>query len=151
MDKMRTATPLPCPICASTWTVHQVQNALDLGAMGCLSGYITDAKLAVAIRQAARGEVTLSSDPAWAYVNHLAGGEPGMAERYGSLMAREQEILRLLCQGLNNKAIAQRFFPSVRTVEGHIAHLYRKLDVHSRTEAMLVAVQHGLIRDGTST
>ena len=148
---MRTTTPLPCPICASTWTVHQVQNALDLGATGCLSGYITDAELAAAIRQAARGEVTLSSDLAWAYMNHLAGGEPGMAERYESLTAREQEILRFLCQGLSNKAIAQRLFLSVRTVEGHIAHLYRKLDVHSRTEAILVAVQHGLTRDGTGT
>ena len=93
----------------------------------------------------------LSSDPAWAYVNHLAGGKPGVAERYESLTAREQEILQLPCQGLNNKAIAQRFFPSVRTVEGHIAYLYRKLDVHSRTEAILVAVQHGLTRDGTGT
>ena len=54
---------------------------------------------------------------------------------------REQEILKLLAQGLSNKMIAAKLYLSVRTVEGHLANIYSRLGVHSRTEAMLIAVK----------
>jgi DNA-binding NarL/FixJ family response regulator len=61
-----------------------------------------------------------------------------------TLTDREREILALLSVGLSNKAIAARLYLSVRTVEGHLASLYTRLGVHSRTEAALIALQHNL-------
>ena len=63
------------------------------------------------------------------------------------LSDREMEVLRLLAQGLTNKAIAQSLILSVRTVEAHLRSIFGKLGVHSRTEAALWAVKHGYGRD----
>lgn len=60
-----------------------------------------------------------------------------------ALSAREKDVLQLLCQGATNKRIAQSLFISVRTVEGHLASIYAKLGVNSRTEAALIAMRHG--------
>jgi DNA-binding NarL/FixJ family response regulator len=60
------------------------------------------------------------------------------------LTDRERQILALLGEGLSNKAISARLYLSVRTVEGHLTNLYTRLGVHSRTEAALMAIHHGL-------
>jgi len=58
-------------------------------------------------------------------------GEEGPA----GLTAREAEVLRLLAEGLTNREIAGRLFISRKTVSAHLAHIFAKLDVHTRTEA----------------
>ena len=60
----------------------------------------------------------------------------------GLLTRREVEVLRLLGDGLTNAEIARRLFLSPKTVEHHVARIYRKLDVHSRAEASAYAVRH---------
>ena len=60
------------------------------------------------------------------------------------LTAREVEVLALLCQGLKNSEIAERLCRSVRTVDHHLAAVFAKLGVGSRTEAMAVALQAGM-------
>jgi LuxR family maltose regulon positive regulatory protein len=52
------------------------------------------------------------------------------------ISARELEILRLIAEGLSNQAIAQRLFLSIGTVKVHVKHIYGKLDVNSRTQAV---------------
>jgi LuxR family maltose regulon positive regulatory protein len=52
------------------------------------------------------------------------------------LSARELEVLRLIAEGLSNQAIAQRLFLSTGTVKVHLRHIYGKLDVNSRTQAV---------------
>jgi DNA-binding NarL/FixJ family response regulator len=62
-----------------------------------------------------------------------------------NLSPREMEVLRLLVAGLPDRAIAETLFLSVRTVEAHVARILDKLDVHTRTAAVTVAMSAGLI------
>ena len=61
------------------------------------------------------------------------------------LSPREIEVLVLVSKGLTNKAIGVKLAISNRTVQGHIAHIFRKLTVSSRTEAVMVAISRGWI------
>ena len=61
-----------------------------------------------------------------------------------SLTEREKEILQLMVQGLHYKAIAEKSFISYETVRTHVKHIYRKLHVVSRSEAIQKALQQGL-------
>lgn len=100
--------------------------------------------LGIAIRQVARGEQYLSPSLAVAILEkHQTGSVLTESEKsiIDTLTEREREILELLAQGLSNKLIAAQLYLSVRTVEGHLANIYARLGVHSRTEAMLLAVK----------
>ena len=100
--------------------------------------------LGIAIRQVARGEQYLSPSLAIAIMEkrrEKAALTDGDKIKINALSEREREILDLLAQGLSNKMIAARLYLSVRTVEGHLASIYSHLGVHSRTEAMLMAVK----------
>jgi DNA-binding NarL/FixJ family response regulator len=61
------------------------------------------------------------------------------------LSVRELEVLRLLVEGASNKAIALRLSLSENTVKSHISHIFDKLGVQSRAEAVTVALQRGLV------
>jgi DNA-binding CsgD family transcriptional regulator len=61
------------------------------------------------------------------------------------LTAREQEVLLLVAQGLTNAQIAQQFWISKHTVNVHVGNILGKLDAGNRTQAVSVAVHHGLI------
>jgi DNA-binding CsgD family transcriptional regulator len=111
---------------------------------GLFSKDETASALAAAIRQVARGEQYLSPALATAILqkhqSQPMGSTPEL-QMIDELTAREQEILDLLAQGLSNKLIASKLYLSVRTVEGHLANIYLRLGVHSRTEAMLMAMK----------
>jgi DNA-binding NarL/FixJ family response regulator len=118
-------------------------DSLPETVTGLLSRDEPPAALGIAIRQVARGEQYVSPSLAIAILqkrrskSSLTESQKSVIE---SLTDREREILELLAQGLSNKAIAARLYLSVRTVEGHLTSIYSRLGVHSRTEAMLVAV-----------
>ena len=102
------------------------------------------AALGIAIRQVARGEQYLSPSLATAILQKRQARSPlteSEKSTIDTLTEREREILELLAQGLSNKMIAARFYLSIRTVEGHLANIYSRLGVHSRTEAMLIAAK----------
>jgi DNA-binding NarL/FixJ family response regulator len=65
--------------------------------------------------------------------------------QYGSLTAREQEVLRQLAEGLSSKEIAQKLFISPKTVENHRTNIMNKLDLHSSIELVRYAAKLGLI------
>ena len=61
------------------------------------------------------------------------------------LTKREKEILHLLVEGIDNHSIAEELFISVQTVRNHIRHIYEKLQVHSKTQAVVKAIREGLV------
>src|SRR5713101_2519304 len=64
---------------------------------------------------------------------------------YDGLTAREVEILKLLATGLANKQIARRLAISEKTVRNHVSHMYEKLQIYDRSQAVLYAVRKGLV------
>lgn len=62
-----------------------------------------------------------------------------------NLSTRENEILKLIAQGHQNKSIAHQLYLSEKTVKNHITEIYKKLDVSNRTHAVLYALRNQLI------
>jgi NarL family two-component system response regulator LiaR len=118
-----------------------IQRAMDAGAIGYLLKDIGADELAEAIRAAHRGEPTLASEAAWV----LFKASRQRQELGDDLTKREREVLRLLVDGLTNPEIADELFISQSTVKSHVSHILSKLDVATRTEAVSLALQQGLI------
>jgi len=119
-------------------------ESLPKTVTGLLSKDEPPAALGIAIRQVARGEQYLSPSLATAILQKRQTRSPlteSEKSTIETLTEREREILGLLAQGLSNKMIAAQLYLSVRTVEGHLANIYSRLVVHSRTEAMLIAIK----------
>jgi DNA-binding NarL/FixJ family response regulator len=138
-----------CPRCrVLVLTAHEEERTiiqlLQAGAVGYLPKTIGLDELLEAIRAAARGESVLPPAVAAVVVRHLAEKEPP-EEPAHPLTDRELEVLRAAAQGLTNYDIAQQLSVSVRTVEAHLTHVYNKLGVSSRTEAVVHAMRQGWI------
>ncbi len=95
--------------------------------------------LAAAVRTAAAGRTTLAPAVADRLMNRLRA--PGSA-----LTRRETEVLTLVADGLSNRAVGDRLHLTEGTVKSHLARVYAKLDVESRTAAVATATDLGLIR-----
>jgi DNA-binding NarL/FixJ family response regulator len=139
-----------CPGCrVLVLTAHEeeryIVQLLEAGAVGYLPKTVGLDELLAAIRAVARGESVLPPSVAAVVVHHLAGKE-APEELVRPLTDRELEVLRLAAQGLTNYDIAQRLYISVRTVEAHLTHVYNKLGVGSRTEAVVRAIQRGWVQ-----
>jgi DNA-binding NarL/FixJ family response regulator len=139
-----------CPGCrVLVLTAHEEEQymiqLLQAGAVGYLLKTVGLDELLEAIRAAARGEMILPPAAAAAVVRRLTGEAPPQ-EAAAPLTDREMEVLQLAAQGLTNYDIAQRLYISVRTVEAHLTHVYNKLGVSSRTEAVVHAMRHGWIQ-----
>lgn len=61
------------------------------------------------------------------------------------LTPRELEILNLLVEGFSNNAVAKKLYISVQTVRNHIRNIYNKLQVHSKSQAVVMAIREGLV------
>ena len=119
---------------------EMVVGLLDAGADGYVVKDDATETLASAVRAVARGESWLSPKIAGKVVRHARGETP--AEPPSPLTPREQEVLRLVAEGLDNEAIARQLKLARRTVQNHVSAIYGKLGVASRAEAMLYALNH---------
>ena len=90
---------------------------------------------------------TMTSEQAIEYaLDRSTTPEPAAPETYpAGLSSREVEVLRLAATGLTNAEVAEKLFVSSRTVDWHMSSIYRKLGLHSRTEATRFAAEHDLL------
>ena len=135
----------PLLIVADELVETAVHSWLEQGVNGCVERDVTLPELLDAIRQIAAGEISLPPKLTIQLIASMA--KPATAvpgEGLEILSKREQEVLTLLAEGFSNKQIAQHLYLSVRTVGNHLNSVYGKLNVHSRTEAALIAVQNNL-------
>lgn len=123
--------------------VDYVVAALQAGVAGYLLKTVRSEDLVAAVRAVHAGEAVLQ--PAVAQKLAQYWQRRGAGDADVRLTPRELEVLRLLARGLPNKLIARRLGIRLHTVEGHLANLFAKLGVTSRTEAALYAVHHGLL------
>lgn len=129
-----------------SYELSTILPLLQGGATGFVSRDASVGDLARGIIAAGRGEIVLPPEIAVQSLIALAQGQPVERETLAPLTPlsdRESEVLSLLAQGFTNKDIAQALILSVRTVEAHLRGIFAKLEVSSRTEAALWAVQHG--------
>ncbi|WP_116050791.1 response regulator [Amycolatopsis palatopharyngis] len=120
-------------------TDADILAAIEAGATGYLLKDAPPDELANAVRTAAAGKSALAPAVALRLMDRMR--DPATA-----LTTRETEILQLVADGLSNAAISRRLFLSQATVKSHLAHIYTKLDVDSRTSAVAAATAKGFIR-----
>jgi len=118
-----------------------IRRAFEAGVAGYLLKTMPRDELINAVRAVGMGTTVL--DPA--VTSHL-GRDTAAAPSGGGprLTLREQEVVALVADGLSNKAIAVRLGVSTRTVEGHVNHVFTKLDLESRTELVRYVLTNGL-------
>ena len=134
-------------------TVHDDEefmlNMLEAGADGYLTKSISSSEIISAIRALAAGEMVLSPDilrNVIRYAHSRPSHKPWKShERDGRLTAREMEVLQLVARGATNKEIAQKLGLSVQTIKGHLLTILAKLNARSRTEAIVIGLQLGIL------
>jgi len=121
----------------------RVRAAMEAGANGYLLKDADGAALLQAVRAVQRGDMPIHPRVTQYLVTNFAKRDDANGNK--SLTEREKQILRLVSQGLSNKAIAQTLCLSAGTVKVHVSNILEKLGVSNRTEASVLALQMGLI------
>lgn len=151
---IRTAVPEAVFVFHSAYDSEPILlDAIDSGAAAYLARSASAGDIVETIRRAAQGEVLI---PAGFFAKAFARQREGVTERRRHeklrvrFTPRELEVLTLLADGLDTTAMADRLGIADHTVEWHVRHLLKKLQVHSKLQAVIAAVNHGLIDLGGS-
>ncbi len=127
-------------------TVHDeegyVRALLEAGAAGYLLKDIGETELVRSIRAVHAGESVLHPAVTKALFESLAAGSPGL-DPGSPLTDREMDVLKLAARGESNREIANHLDLSPRTVQTHLSHTFEKLEVASRTQAVILGLRHG--------
>jgi DNA-binding NarL/FixJ family response regulator len=121
-----------------------VLQALRAGASGYVLKDSQPAAIVSSILAVTAGERVMATAVANRVLDMLTGTTT-TKEFYDGLTAREIEILKLLATGQPNKQIARRLGISEKTVRNHVSHMYEKLQIYDRSQAVLYAVRKGLV------
>jgi DNA-binding NarL/FixJ family response regulator len=124
-----------------------VYEALRAGASGFLLKDAPPEQLVDAIRIVARGDALLAPSITRRLIERFLRqpvlAAPG-SKPLDQLTAREREVLELIAHGLSNSEIAVRLYLTEATVKTHVAHIYRKLGLRDRAQAVVYAHEAGL-------
>ena len=124
-----------------------VFSLLEAGAAGYLLKSVRGRELVDAVRAVHAGESVLHPLIARKVLNRFvpAPGKLKRQEPAEVLSEREMEVLKLATKGLSNQDIAEELCLSVRTVQAHLGHIFNKLQVSSRTEAVVRSLKEGWV------
>jgi DNA-binding NarL/FixJ family response regulator len=120
---------------------------IDAGAAGYLLKTTEASELGDAVQRIRQGEAVLSPAITEKVLKRVIEGG-GVRPVSSPLSAREREVLRLAARGASNKLIAHELQLSERTVHAHMRHIFGKLGVASRTEAVMLGVRQGWLQLG---
>jgi DNA-binding NarL/FixJ family response regulator len=126
-----------------------VYAGLEAGASGFLLKDAKPGELVHAIRTIAAGDALLAPTVTRRLVEHFVGRpptSPDVEARIAELSERELTVLRQLARGLSNAEIGAELYLAEATVKSHITRLLAKLGLKSRTQAVVFAYEHGLVR-----
>ncbi|MFN8467887.1 MAG: response regulator transcription factor [Caldilineaceae bacterium] len=122
-----------------------VVAAVQAGARGYVLKDAQAAQIVAAVRTVAAGQLAMGSDVAFKLATHW-GHASHAAAALEPLTDRELEVLAMVASGATNRTIGRTLQISDRTVQGHIAKIFDKLQVASRTQAVTKGLQLGLIK-----
>jgi len=128
-----------------------VYEALRAGASGFVLKDDPPEQLLAAIRTVAAGDALLSPSVTKRVIKQFTTiPRPKPPEAFDELTTREQEVFRLIANGLSNPEIAQELHISEATVKTHISHILQKLNLRDRVQAVVLAYQTGLFEPAGS-
>ncbi len=121
---------------------RHLREALSAGADGYLLKSVAGADLAAGIRSAVAGQTVIGHE----FVPKLLeDAQRGVPMGQPDVTKREQEVLELVASGKGNREIAESLEISARTAQKHLENLFKKFDVHDRTELVAHAFRRGLL------
>lgn len=136
---LRALDPAPAVLILTTFDRDaEILGAIEAGAAGYLLKDVAPEVIIDGIQRAAAGDMVLAPDLASRVLR-------GMRNPLPRLTAREIDVLKLLATGSTNKEISRALFVTEATVKSHLNHIFTKLDVDSRSRAVHLAQQTGLI------
>jgi DNA-binding NarL/FixJ family response regulator len=122
-----------------------VYEALVAGASGFVLKDEPPEQLIAAIRTVAAGDALLSPTVTKSVIRQFTRiPRPTPPKEFDELTTREQEVFRLIANGLSNTEIARRLYISDTTVKTHITHILQKLNLRDRVQAVVLAYQTGI-------
>ncbi|WP_448073112.1 response regulator [Georgenia yuyongxinii] len=136
---LRALDPAPAVLILTTFDRDaEIFGAIEAGAAGYLLKDVAPDVIIDGIQRAAAGDMVLAPDLASRVLR-------GMRNPLPRLTARESEVLKLLATGSTNREISRTLFVTEATVKSHLNHIFTKLDVDSRSRAVHLAQETGLI------
>jgi DNA-binding NarL/FixJ family response regulator len=123
-----------------------VYEALEAGASGFVLKDDPPEQLIAAVRTVAAGDALLSPAVTKRVIRQFTRVQrPAPPQGFEELTARERDIFRLIAGGLSNAEIANALFIGETTVKTHITHIFQKLEVRDRVQAVVLAYQTGVL------
>ncbi|MDL9977825.1 response regulator [Microbacterium sp. ASV49] len=136
---LRALEPAPAVLILTTFDRDaEILAAIEAGAAGYLLKDVPPSTIVAALRQAAAGQMVLTPELAGRVVQ-------GIRRPRVRLTDRETDVLRMLDTGASNREIAKSLFITEGTVKTHLVHIFAKLDADSRSRALAVAREAGLL------
>lgn len=146
---------MPIAMLTTSSDESDLVESLRAGAQGYLLKDMQPDDLVLALRDIVAGKTVVAPDLAPILAKAVQGKSDSKQNEkvtpFAHLTPRETEILGLLAEGQSNKAIARNLGISDGTVKLHVKAILRKLEVHSRVEAAVMAVEHGMQRNTISS